>query len=422
METGRVTGGTMYAPAESERVERTLPAESEQERTLPDKDIACTLHISEEGFQRLEQSEEMPQEMAEDALVMPGGDEEPADRAARIQQFVDARKDVFSHLEPKPSLAINKEKAGALEELRQMEQDQEEKYRRMEAEAQTIARKRTKSRNTVEKGMRELTIMLESVKPQEKDEKDEKEASRANKSGGERERTFLQKEEQPTEVLLENADGEPADARDTMQAVGHVVAGLGFRRELGLDVTVSRIYENARADFAYARDKDEVLRSQLASLYHTLEQDEVSEEEKDAATAEFLKYGQVALSDIKDFMGYGLERLKNIRTLHVGRHANQNMVYASRAQEDINRQAGQTMLGDLYLDGFEELEEKSFEELAEQIRKLQEAERPSEVEDAKREEETEEIKETKEEEERGEVSEQESEAKPESEPAAEESR
>lgn len=73
-------------------------------------------------------------------------------------------------------------------------------------------------------------------------------------------------------------------------------------------------------------------------------------------------------------MGYGLEWLGNLRGLRVGRLSNQNMVYANRAQENIDELADQSALDGLYQDSFKKLEDKNIDELTERIRKLQENE------------------------------------------------
>lgn len=123
----------------------------------------------------------------------------------------------------------------------------------------------------------------------------------------------------------------------------------------------------------------------LGRLSHMLAQPDVSEEDKNTAVDAYIMDGQEDLEEIYFNMGFGLERLKTLRTLNIGRLANQNMVYADRAQEDIHALADETALEELYQDSFQKLEDNHFEELAERIKALQEAEQNPETEQAQKE-------------------------------------
>lgn len=414
MEIGRIAGG---AVPEEIRADRSVcPAQKEPAPEAPlQEEKQCTLQISDEGYRRWELAQQeggigetgaqqaagtdgehghakaggtgengLPADSVSGtgSAVEIGGETEPnADRAARILQFVEARRDVLGHLKPISNKETDKEKVEALEELRQLEEEQEAEYRRMEAEAQALAKMRTKTKTTVEKGMRDLTIILESVEPQEEQEKQEKEktAPSDEKEAAQREQTIG-----PQGVLIRNDEEDTPQTRAAMQQLGRQARGHALRAETGMDATIELIYENARANFDVARAEDELLLSRLESLCHVLEEDEVSGEDKDAAVDRFLKEGHEALGNIRLNMGLGLERLKNLRTLRVGRPASQNVVYASRAQETIGELADQSVLDGLYQDSFHTLEDRNLEELKERIRALKEKEQTRRQEEAAR--------------------------------------
>lgn len=358
------------------RMERAIqPVEEPAPEILPPEEKACTLHISDEGYRRWELAQE--QETAADgakenatatvevkknapAAVEAEENAEPEpDRMTKLSQFIDDRRYMLSHLKPIASKETDDEKVAAMEQLRQLEEEQEALYRQQEAEAQALAKKSSKSRSTLEKGMRELTIMLESVKSQDEAEKEKAESA---------EREEKQQDEKNT-----------PDTRETMHGLGKWTMRHASRAEEAMDATIGYIYERAWGNFSYARDLDGTLLSSLERLSHTLAQPDVSEEDKDAAVDAYLAYGRSALKEIKDNMGFGLERLNNLRPLHIGRLSNQNMVYADRTQNGIYALADEAALEELYQDSFQKLEDHHFEELAEHIRALQEAEHKPEA-------------------------------------------
>lgn len=175
------------------------------------------------------------------------------------------------------------------------------------------------------------------------------------------------------------------DTREAMQGIGRWIMRHASRAEEAMDATIGHIYEKARGNFSFARDLDGLLLGSLERLSHMLAQPDVSEEDKNAAVDAYIMYGQSALSEIKDSMGFGLERLNNLRQLHIGRLSNQNMVYADRAQEGIHALADEAALEELYQDSFPKLEDDHFEELKERIKALQEAEQNPETEQAQKE-------------------------------------
>lgn len=209
------TRNTIAAEPPMDRAIRPVEEKSAPE-ILPREEKACTLHISDEGYRRWELARQetgvqaqqestagtLPKNGAaaagaKETVAAAAGTEENAepepDRMAKLSQFIETRRYLLPHLKPIASKETDDEKVAAMEQLRQLEEEQEAQYRRQEAEAQALAKKSSKSRNTLEKGMRELTIMLESAKPldeaeREKDEGAEREEKQQDAAPGQENR------------------------------------------------------------------------------------------------------------------------------------------------------------------------------------------------------------------------------------------
>lgn len=407
------TRNTIAAEPPMDRAIRPVVEKSAPE-ILPREEKACTLHISDEGYRRWELarqeigaqtqqeiSTQAQQEStagtlpkngaatagAKETVAVAAGAEENAepepDRMTKLSQFIETRRYLLSHLKPIASKETDDEKVAAMEQLRQLEEEQEAQYRRQEAEAQALAKKSSKSRNTLEKGMRELTIMLESVKPQDEAEKEKAEG--AEREGKQQDAAPGQENRQWGTAPEKDDEKNVQDTREAMQGIGRWIMRHASRAEEAMDATIGHIYEKAWSNFSYARDLDGLLLGSLERLSHMLAQPDVSEEDKNAAVDAYIMDGRKDLKEIYSNMGFGLERLKTLRTLNIGRLANQNMVYADRAQEGIHALADETALEELYQDSFQKLEDNHFEELAERIKALQEAEQNPETEQAQKE-------------------------------------
>lgn len=395
MDVGRITGNAAGAAAGRAELAREPMEQEPRPESLPRKEAQCTLQISDEGYRRWELSQEelsqkqqagmklaeqqaqVPQQtgtmpQVEEAAPVPAlTEEECMDRITKLLQFLDSRADYYAHAKPEPTKETDDEKAAALEEMRQLKEDEEEIYRQKEAEAQALARKQAKSRNVVEKGMRELTIMMESVRPVERD-KDKEQEKKTDAADEESKR-------QNDTVIRRSDEEDGPDTRETMQGFGRQIKRHAFRDELAMDRTIDHIYENARQDFKLVRSMDRELLDGLQEVYHTLAQEDVSEADKDAAVDRYLEDGMPIFKDIRIYMGAGLARLSNLRSLRLEQSGNQNMVYASRSQDAIHALADENALDELSQDSFKQLEDENFEELAKRIRKLQEEERTEET-------------------------------------------
>lgn len=377
MDVGRIAGN---AVAEAGQIGKTneLKREEPAPEALPQQEAQCTLHISDEAFRKWEMLQEsgglqaaetvqeegtVQQTQEAQPAVEPASEEVPEDRMTRLQKFLDAYRDVFAKAKAKPQKETDDEKVAALEQLRKLKEEQEAVYRKKEAEAQALAKKRTKTQNIVEKGMRELTIMLESVRSM-----DEEEKKRASTEGPD-------KENQRDSVSRRKNEESGPDTRETMQRLGSGAKQHALRKELGMDTTIGHIVENMCGNIEFVRNEDRVLQKGLERLYYVLQQDEVSETDKEAAVDAYIMDGRVSVYNMNIQMGMGLERLKNLRMLSLGHLENQNVVYAGRAQEAISALADQTAIDEWYQDSFRMLENKNLEELEEHIRDLYEQER-----------------------------------------------
>lgn len=372
MEIGNVSSTPVMGP---ERIGKSItPMPEDLTPEVPPREEAhCTLHISEEGYRRWElarqdnepqtdlsstTSEELPQvenTSASEALRDSGNGE---DRVAAILQFIDNRTDILKNAAPEATKATDDEKAAALEQLRQLKEDQEAEYQAKAQEAQDLARQQTKVKSAVEKGMRDLSIMLESFNPLQSTGADEKERSRMEPENTVRE-------------SIDETSSETLDRKEKLLGAGGQIKQQAFQKELSMDSTIDGIYEKAMDNFKTAKSHDRHIRDGLEAVYHTLQDENCSEEEKDTAVNDFLENGTRFLSEMKTNLSTGLERMRNIRDIKRGRLDNQNMIYAKQAQVAVEESASQSTIDQLYQNGYEALEEETIEELEEHIRNLQ---------------------------------------------------
>lgn len=384
MEVGTISDGTMRALMEQKAAAKNVELTEEHLATeelsktnaLSSTEPPYTVHISEAGYRQLElsqqyyelhaASEELQTDAVAEAVPIDPAEEEEDEMSSleRLYQFIEQTQDAILHAKPIATKDTDDEKVAALEQMRQLKEDQEEDYRRQAEELQALAAKGNKSRNIVMKGMRDLTIMLESFKPIDADEKD-KEKKTAKKD--------LDTDNEIPKHNLSKKTEENEDtpgSREELQAVGGHIRSRAFHVELAMDDTINRIYDNAKADFASARDKMHLLHSELKNVYTTLQEDSVSDEKKDETMDQYVRDGIEILGNMSLEFGIGLERMRNLIEIRRERHGNQHMEAAAEAQAAIGNAADQTVLNDLYEAGYQELEGETFDELAEHIHEL----------------------------------------------------
>lgn len=169
MDVGRIVGNAVElslketsAPKHVELAEDTLTPE-----IVSLEEVSCTLHISDEGYRRLEQSRQdegfpveekiPPAETAVSAdTVDESAEEEKMSSIEQLSQFADRLIDVMRNTQRHATKDTEMEKLEALEQMRQLKEEQEDEYRRQVEEAQAMATKRSKTKNIVEKGKRDL--------------------------------------------------------------------------------------------------------------------------------------------------------------------------------------------------------------------------------------------------------------------------
>lgn len=397
MDVGRVAGS-----AANLSLEKTLSSKNVEwaedtfmPEKVPPEESECTLHISDEGYRRWEQSrqnEECPTAgelpSAENAVSADSVDEsEKEDEMSSIErlcQFADRLRDVIKNTKRQATKETDDEKVAALEQLRQLKEEQEEEYQRQVKEAQVMASRQTKTKNIVEKGMRDLTIMLESFKSMDDDKKEDK-AQAADKDTDSDKDTDTQQEK----LVQKTEDEDLPGNREEMHGFGDRIRRHAFRAELSMDGTINAILERAQNNLRYARNGARTLRERLSAVYTEITQNgDVSDADKDKTVNNFLEGGSDLLEDVEWALKTGLERLYNLREINRARYDNQNMVYAQRAQDAIGEIADQSVLDGLYQEGYESMEGETIEELAKHIRDLLEEERMSRTEDAEETEET----------------------------------
>ena len=401
MDVGRVVGGAIKLPLEKTPAPKNVEwAEAAfTPEVIPPADVECTLHISDEGYRRWEQAQQDGENSASRALPSAenAGSVDSVDGSAeadgmssmeRLSQFADSIVDVVRDPRRLATPETEDEKVAALEQMRQLKEEQEEEYQRQVKEVQSAAVKQVKTKNIVEKGMRDLTIMLESFKQLE-DDKKEDEPQAADKDAD--------KDARQEKPLQKTGDEELPGVRKEALEISSGIRRHASRVERAMDDTINRIFERAQRNMRFVSDGVRTLQAGLASVYEVIAQPEdLSDAERDEVIGSYLADGQRLLGQMSVEVRVGNERLFNLKEIIEAGYGNQNMVYAQRAQNAIGEAADLSVLDGLYQEGFESMREETIDELAKHIHELLDEERMSRTEKAEEAEGTEETEKTEE--------------------------
>lgn len=385
MEVGKTLGNAVILPLKETPAPKNV--EWAEDTPIPEmvslEEVNCTLHISDEGYRRWEQSmqdegfpaaKEVPS--AEDAVsvdaVDESAEEEELSSIERLSRFADRLFDIIKNTKREATKDTDDEKVAALEQMRQLKEDQEEEYQRQVKEAQAMAVKQAKTKNIVEKGMRDLTIMLESFKPPKDDKKEDKQKAADTDTDAQRER------------LTPKTEEELPGNREEMLGISDGIRRHAFHAELAMDGPIRSIYDHAQRDFQFVRDAERTLREQMSGIYAMMQEEEVSDAEVDEAVDNYLEDETKTLKYLKRTLGAGLERMYNLKLITRAGYGNQNMIFAQRAQDTIEEAADLSVLDGLYQEGYESATGETIEELAKHIRDLLEEERMSRKEDTEK--------------------------------------
>ncbi len=325
---------------------------------LQKEDVCFTVQISQEGYQRLEQTQKetdedtlAPQTAEQTACVEESPDEEEReDSRTRFLKFLDQIEMTIQKARPKATKDTDDEKVAALEQLRQLKENQAEEYLRQLEEARALAVSTSKTKNKVEDGMRNLTIMLESFKPLQE----------------ERVKLSPEEKKQKSQKQQENVN----EQSQAVQLIGGNIKKQAFRAEQAMDDTINRIYENAQQNLKYAKEQKKYLQDGMETVYRVWKEPDVSEKDKDEAIEQYLKDGRTSLGIMEKELGAGLARMQNIRDIRRERRDCRNMSYAKQAQDAVSDIADHAALDEWYQTETDRLESDTIEELAARIREL----------------------------------------------------
>ena len=292
-----------------------------------------------------------PQTAEQTACVEESPDEEEReDSRTRFLKFLDQIEMTIQKARPKATKDTDDEKVAALEQLRQLKENQAEEYLRQLEEARALAVSTSKTKNKVEDGMRNLTIMLESFKPLQE----------------ERVKLSPEEKKQKSQKQQENVN----EQSQAVQLIGGNIKKQAFRAEQAMDDTINRIYENAQQNLKYAKEQKKYLQDGMETVYRVWKEPDVSEKDKDEAIEQYLKDGRTSLGIMEKELGAGLARMQNIRDIRRERRDCRNMSYAKQAQDAVSDIADHAALDEWYQTETDRLESDTIEELAARIREL----------------------------------------------------
>lgn len=236
----------------------------------------------------------------------------------------------------------------ALEALRKLREEEARQYEEEAEEAKKRAMENSKHMGVVEKGNRDLVIMLESFKGLNKD-KDAKSASQRKHS---------------------DSAEESGRAEDLREISGQIRSDAAAS-DGEMDKVINNIHEKAQEGFRKAGEIRKDMRKQIDGLREFVSDASNSMQEKEEAVAQFVKDSGHYLNEIEDYQGQALQRMKIFKDVSLKRLEDQHMIKAERAQEIISGLADDADVQDAFYAAYESQEQDKIEELEERIKELQ---------------------------------------------------
>lgn len=309
--------------------------------------------ISKEGKQLLEESQAAEAEIQAKEPVQSQSaktEKSPVDNLYDQIDQVEKRLAEISgnKTEGKRTEETDKDYDEALEALRKLREEEARQYEEEAEEAKKRAMENSKHMGVVEKGNRDLVIMLESFKGINKD-KDAKSASQRKHS---------------------DSAEESGRAEDLREISGQIRSDAAAS-DGEMDKVINNIHEKAQEGFRKAGEIRKDMRKQIDGLREFVSDASNSMQEKEEAVAQFVKDSGHYLNEIEDYQGQALQRMKIFKDVSLKRLEDQHMIKAERAQEIISGLADDAAVQDAFYAAYESQEQDKIEELEERIKELQ---------------------------------------------------
>lgn len=309
--------------------------------------------ISKEGKQLLEESQAAETEIQAKEPVQSQSaktEKSPVDNLYDQIDQVEKRLAEISgnKTEGKRTEETDKDYDEALEALRKLREEEARQYEEEAEEAKKRAMENSKHMGVVEKGNRDLVIMLESFKGLNKD-KDAKSASQRKHS---------------------DSAEESGRAEDLREISGQIRSDAAAS-DGEMDKVINNIHEKAQEGFRKAGEIRKDMRKQIDGLREFVSDASNSMQEKEEAVAQFVKDSGHYLNEIEDYQGQALQRMKIFKDVSLKRLEDQHMIKAERAQEIISGLADDAAVQDAFYAAYESQEQDKIEELEERIKELQ---------------------------------------------------
>lgn len=309
--------------------------------------------ISKEGKQLLEESQAAEAEIQAKEPVQSQSaktEKSPVDNLYDQIDQVEKRLAEISgnKTEGKRTEETDKDYDEVLEALRKLREEEARQYEEEAEEAKKRAMENSKHMGVVEKGNRDLVIMLESFKGLNKD-KDAKSVSQRKHS---------------------DSAEESGRAEDLREISGQIRSDAAAS-DGEMDKVLNNIHEKAQEGFRKAGEIRKDMRKQIDGLREFVSDASNSMQEKEEAVAQFVKDSGHYLNEIEDYQGQALQRMKIFKDVSLKRLEDQHMIKAERAQEIISGLADDADVQDAFYAAYESQEQDKIEELEERIKELQ---------------------------------------------------
>ncbi len=308
--------------------------------------------ISKEGKQLLEESQAAETEIqVKDPVQLQSEkpDKSPEERlGSQIDQIEKRLAEVSGNkTEGKRTEETDRDYDEALEALRKLREEEARQYEEEAEEAKKRAMENSKHMGVVEKGNRDLVIMLESFKGLR--DKDAKAASQRKHSDS----------------------AEDSQRAEDLREISGQIRSDAAASDGEMDQVLNDIHEKAQEGFRKAGEIRKDMRKQIDGLRKLVSDASNSMQEKEEAVAQFVKDSGHYINEIADYQGQALQRMKIFKDISLKRLEDQHMIKAERAQEIISGLADDAAVQDAFYAAYESQEQDKIEELEERIKELQ---------------------------------------------------
>lgn len=341
-----------------------MPQESQKEAWNGPQGVVS---ISMEGRKLLEESQIEPSAAMDVSgapeTVTAGTEKSPYDRLNDQMDSVQKKlADIGkNNTVGKRTDETDSEYAEAMEELRKLREDQARQYEEEAEEAKKRAMENSKRLGDLEKGNRDLVIMLESFKGMD-------EGKKAGHGNG-RDRTESM---------------EDSGRADSIMDISGQIRSEAAAKEEGMDAILNDIHQKAQDGFSKAGKIGKDIRKQMDEIRDFVADSANSMQEKEEAVSQFVSYADPLLRDMQDSRMVALQRMKIFKAVSLERLGTQNMTNAKRAQEEVQAYAHQAAVFDAFDAAYESRQRDKIDALKERIKELQgieEAQKKSEEEE-----------------------------------------